>query len=158
MFHGWEATSDVGAGRPRCDGLGSHGKETTAPVRLPPRKRIRALLAVLVLFTAGACSDSDRREGPVEPAQPSLVDQLKANAERFEYTIGTPGGSLTSTLLSDPLTLNPALSTDSTSGAVLGSLFDGLTETSWLNDQVEPGLAASWEHSDDGLTWLIWKS
>ena len=159
MVHGREATGD-GIGRPRCNGFGSHdsvrdGKETPAPVRLQPRQRIRALLAVLVLFTAGACSDSDRDEGPVKPAQPPIVDQLKDNAERFEYTIGTPGGSLTSALLSDPLTFNPALSTDSTSGTVLGSLFEGLTETSWLNDQVEPGLAASWEHSDDGLTWTF---
>ena len=159
MVHGREVTGD-GIGRPRCNGFGSHdsvrdGKETPAPVRLQPRQRIRALLAVLVLFTAGACSDSDRDEGPVEPVRPSIVDQLKDNAERFEYTIGTPGGSLTSTLLSDPLTFNPALSTDSTSGTVLGSLFDGLTEASWLNDQVEPGLAASWEHSDDGLTWTF---
>ena len=155
MFHRWEATGDA-----RVTGFGRYGrvrrgKATTAPVRFQPRKWVRALLAVFVLFTAGACSDSDRRAGPVEPVQPSLVDQLKANAERFEYTIGTPGGSLTSALLSDPLTLNPALSTDSTSGTVLGSLFDGLTETSWLNDQVEPGLAASWEHSDDGLTWTF---
>ena len=155
MFHRWEATGDA-----RVAGFGRHGrvrrgKATTAPVRFQPRKWVRALLAVLVLFAAGACSDSDRRAGPVEPVQPSLVDQLKANAERFEYTIGTPGGSLTSTLLSDPLTFNPALSTDSTSGTVLGSLFDGLTETSWLNDQVEPELAASWEHSDDGLTWTF---
>ena len=38
---------------------------------------------------------------------------------------------------------------------VLGYLFEGLTETSWLTDQVEPALAKSWTHSDDGLTWIF---
>ena len=38
---------------------------------------------------------------------------------------------------------------------VLGYLFEGLTETSWLTNEVEPALAESWEHSDDGLTWTF---
>ena len=38
---------------------------------------------------------------------------------------------------------------------MLSYLFEGLTETSWLTDQVEPLLAESWEHSEDGLTWTF---
>ena len=38
---------------------------------------------------------------------------------------------------------------------MLGYLFEGLTETSWLTDEVEPGLAESWERSEDGLTWTF---
>ena len=38
---------------------------------------------------------------------------------------------------------------------MLGYLYDGLTETSWLTDEVEPSLAESWERSDDGLTWTF---
>ena len=30
-----------------------------------------------------------------------------------------------------------------------------MTETSWLTNQVEPGLAESWERSEDGLTWTF---
>jgi ABC-type transport system substrate-binding protein len=30
-------------------------------------------------------------------------------------------------------------------------VFNGLTETSWLNDAIESALAESWEPSDDGL-------
>ena len=87
--------------------------------------------------------------------EPGVVERLKQNAENFQYTIGKSGGALTFATISEPLTLNLAISTDAGSSGVLGYLFDGLTETSWLTDQVEPGLAESWESSDDGLTWTF---
>ena len=83
------------------------------------------------------------------------ISQLRQNAENFEYTIGNPGGSLTFATISEPLTLNLAIANDASSSGVLGYLFEGLTETSWLTDEVEPALAESWEHSDDGLTWTF---
>ena len=83
------------------------------------------------------------------------MERLRRNAEEFEYTIGKQGGALTIATISEPLTLNLAISTDAGSSGVLGYLFDGLTETSWLTDQVEPALAESWEHLDDGLTWTF---
>ena len=85
----------------------------------------------------------------------SVVDQLKRNAEQFEYAIGTPGGTLTIATISEPLTLNLAIANDASSTGVLGYLFEGLTETSWLTDRVEPALAESWERSDDGLKWTF---
>ena len=85
----------------------------------------------------------------------ATVAELQANAEAFEYTVGTPGGSVTYSAIGGPLTLNLALANDSSSTGILGYLFEGLTEISWLNNQVEPGLAQSWEHSDDGLTWTF---
>ncbi len=85
----------------------------------------------------------------------TLVDELKANAEAFEYTIGQPGGALTFATISEPLTFNLAVSKDSGSSGVLGHLFEGLTETSWLTAEVEPALAESWTHSEDGLTWTF---
>ena len=92
---------------------------------------------------------------PTPTPQPSVVDQLKMNAEEFEYTIGKQGGDLTLATVSEPLTFNLAISTDASSSGVLGYLFEGLTETSWLTDEVEPALAESWERSDDGLTWTF---
>ena len=65
------------------------------------------------------------------------------------------GGTLTLATISEPLTFNLAISTDASSSGVLGYLFEGLTETSWLTDQVEPALAGSWERSEDGLTWTF---
>ncbi len=85
----------------------------------------------------------------------TIVDLLTNNADAFEYAIGEHGGALTFATISEPLTFNLAISTDASSSGVLGYLFEGLTETSWLTDQVEPSLAKSWEHSEDGLTWTF---
>ncbi|MCY3951974.1 MAG: ABC transporter substrate-binding protein [bacterium] len=93
---------------------------------------------------SGATGDSD-----------SLVARLRQNAEEFGYTVGSRGGSLTIATISEPLTFNLAISTDAASSNVLGYLFEGLTETSWLTDEVEPALAESWERSEDGLTWTF---
>ena len=95
-----------------------------------------------------ACLDDSDSPG-------TIADQLRKNAEAFEQTIGKTGGVLTIATISEPLTLNLAIANDSGSSSVLGSLFDGLTETSWLTDEVEPALAESWIHSDDGLTWIF---
>ena len=85
----------------------------------------------------------------------SLVARLRQNAEEFGYTVGSHGGSLTLATISEPLTFNLAISNDAGSSNVLGYLFEGLTETSWLTDEVEPALAESWERSEDGLTWTF---
>ena len=85
----------------------------------------------------------------------ATVAQLRNNAEGFGYSIGRHGGNLTFATISEPLTLNLAISRDASSSGVLGYLFEGLTETSWLTDEIEPGLAESWEHSEDGLTWIF---
>ena len=77
------------------------------------------------------------------------------NAKEFEYTIGERGGNITVATISKPLTFNLAISNDAGSSDVLGYLFEGLTETSWLTDRVEPSLAESWEFSADGLTWTF---
>ena len=109
------------------------------------RITVAFLVASSVLLLA-ACTDE---------AEPDIVEQLKQNAEEFEYTIGKHGGTRTFATVSEPLTLNLAISTDAGSSGVLGYLYDGLTETSWLTDEVEPSLAESWERSEDGLTWTF---
>ncbi|MYA83454.1 MAG: hypothetical protein F4155_14330 [Acidimicrobiales bacterium] len=85
----------------------------------------------------------------------AIVEDLRRNADEFSYEVGTHGGALTLATISEPLTLNLALSNDAGSSNVLGYLFEGLTETSWLDDEVEPLLAESWERSDDGLRWVF---
>ena len=132
------------------------------------------ILLVASLLMLAACTDDSPTATPTaappivtsppdtptpEPAtptpEPGVVDQLKANAEEFEYTLGTQGGTLTFATISDPLTFNLAIANDASSSGVLGYLFEGLTEVSWLTDEVEPALAESWTRSDDGLTWTF---
>ncbi len=120
------------------------------------------LPALITLIVATACADDDDAgvgESPgaaVEPAaEQSTVDRLRANAAAFEYRAGKHGGTLTVATISDPLTFNLAIANDASSSGVLGYLFEGLTEVSWLTNEVEPALAESWENSGDGLTWVF---
>ena len=148
---------------------------------MPTRFRVLwlylALIALVATAVTVACGDDDADPGESEPAteaataeptatptaeataearaEDGRLGQLRANAAEFEYRIGTFGGTLTSAILSDPLTFNLAISTDATSSGVVGYLFEGLTEVSWLTDEVEPGLAESWENSPDGLSWTF---
>ena len=115
--------------------------------------RVSALLAGFAALALLACSDDSPSIMSDSPG--TIADELKQNAEAFEYTTGQAGGTLTVATISEPLTLNLALANDAASSDVLGYLFEGLTEISWLTNEVEPALAESWTHSDDGLTWTF---
>ncbi len=151
-----------------ADARGSGTGLTSAEVE----EAIRSALAAIPAPEAGPSAEEverivqaalDEREaaGPAPPADPApgdrgaVVEQLRRNAEAFEYSIGRRGGSLTVATISEPLTLNLAIATDASSSGVLGYLFEGLTEASWLTDEIEPLLAESWERSEDGLTWTF---
>lgn len=51
-------------------------------------------------------------------------------------------------ILSDPKTFNPALSTESPN--IFGLTYEGLTMTNGLTNEIEPDLAEGWEVSEDG--------
>ena len=84
------------------------------------------------------------------------VALLEAAADAFEYEIGEFGGELTFATIAEPLTFNLALANDAGSSGVLGNLFEGLTDISWLTGEPEPNLAESWDVSADGLTWTFY--
>ena len=126
------------------------------------RSQRRAGLVVLAMLAAAllwsGCSD----EIPVSPEllvtdeEEDTVGRLRANAEAFEYEIGEYGGTLTFATIGEPLTLNLALANDASSSGVLGNLFEGLTEISWLSGEPQPNLAHTWDVSADGLTWTFY--
>ncbi|MCU0607235.1 MAG: ABC transporter substrate-binding protein, partial [Candidatus Edwardsbacteria bacterium] len=64
------------------------------------------------------------------------------------------GGTLQLDLLSDPITLDPAYLTDSTSNEVAGQIHAGLVQ---FDDgaRVMPAIARSWSVSSDGLVWTF---
>ena len=53
----------------------------------------------------------------------------------------------------DPKTFNTILAKETSSTAITGFLFEGLTRTNGVTAEVEPGLAESWKVSDSGRTW-----
>ena len=146
MFQRRESEGYVGTGNSWCRKLGTGGAIHRERRWLRRGRRASAILAVFAALTLLACSDD---------SPSTIFDELKRNAETFEYTIGEAGGSLTFATVSEPLTLNLALANDAGSSSILGYLFEGLTETSWLTDEAQPALAESWERSDDGLEWTF---
>jgi len=55
----------------------------------------------------------------------------------------------------EPPTLDPALTTDTTSLLVVGQIFLGLTNYDSKTGEIIPELAKSWSVSDDGLKWTF---
>ena len=154
-------------------------KDYIVPIRMPGRFLAVVSLGVLLLIIHAACGQTSAPtpaaqatlvppptptaaasgESPLvtstSPAPDATVARLKKNASEFAYVIGQPGGVYRVATISEPLTFNLAIANDASSAGVLGLLFEGLTETSWLTDEVEPLLAESWEYSEDGLTWIF---
>ena len=102
-------------------------------------------------LSIGCSDDTPAASGDRE----DVVAQLGANADDFKYDIGEYGGSLTFATIAEPLTFNLALANDAGSSGVLGYLFEGLTDISWLTGEPQPNLAESWDISADGLSWTF---
>lgn len=54
----------------------------------------------------------------------------------------------------DPKTIDPTLNTTNGGGTIVGNAFEGLCKLD-ENDKAKPGLAESWEISEDGLTYTF---
>ncbi|MGC9530442.1 MAG: ABC transporter substrate-binding protein [Candidatus Bipolaricaulaceae bacterium] len=66
--------------------------------------------------------------------------------------VGKPGGYLVIGTWNNPKTFNHHIAQETSSTDVTSRLFRGLTEVNSVTAEVEPGLAKSWEISEDGLT------
>ena len=117
------------------------------------RTRTATLLTIAAALLGALALSGCGSSGP--ETQEEIVARLRGNADSFEYAVGTHGGTITYSTISEPLTFNLPLANDAGSSGYLSYVFEGLTETSWLNDAIEPALAESWEHSDDGLEWTF---
>ena len=119
-------------------------------------KLILSTLVVASLLLLACSDDIPSASEESTEARADTVSALVANADAFEYEIGEYGGELTFATISEPLTLNLALANDAGSAGVLGFLFEGLTDISWLSGEPQPNLAHTWDVSDDGLTWTFY--
>ena len=125
--------------------------------RLRSERWTAGLLIIMATLIVAACTPTPPPPSPT-PApelQEEIVARLRRNADTFEYAIGKHGGTITYATITEPLTFNLAIANDAGSSSYLSYLFEWLTETSWLTDEVEPALAESWERSDDGLAWTF---
>ncbi|MCD4712514.1 MAG: peptide ABC transporter substrate-binding protein [Clostridiales bacterium] len=110
-------------------------------------KRFLSLLLVLVMMTSllAACGAKDPE--PTTPVAETPVDETPAPTEEPAET--TPQVLLWN-VGADPKTIDPTLNGASDGGDVINQTFEALTrEKSGI---VYPGIAESWEVSEDGLT------
>ena len=80
---------------------------------------------------------------------PALLTTLAACADA-----GTSSGSLRYYLTADPVTLDPALSTDVQSGEVVAMLYDNLVQFD-VDGRLVPGLARTWESDSTGRVYAF---
>ncbi|MBN3038446.1 MAG: ABC transporter substrate-binding protein [Candidatus Omnitrophica bacterium] len=80
---------------------------------------------------------------------------LEARAEEYRPQIGTYGGELVFSTTSDPKSFNPILAKETSTTAVTGLIFEGLTRTNGITTEVEPNLALSWKVDESGLKWTF---
>ena len=80
---------------------------------------------------------------PVEtPAQPSSGEP--------KY-----GGEIVAYIGGDPMNLDPAVLTNYNATLIISNLAEGLLRLAPAGADIEPGIAESWECSEDGLTWTF---
>jgi len=126
-------------------------------------KKAAPLIFVLILF-AGIIilfksMGSDSREIPdtrgtgLESPTDEEFDKLAA---AFHREIGTYGGILQLASLTEPKTLNVHLSQETSTGAFVGYLFEGLMDLDPVTNEVIPHLAKRWEHSEDYYEWTFY--
>jgi len=120
--------------------------------RRPPGQIL--LVVVGITFAAGLLL---ARQPPLDaqskpPALPGIPNP-KVASEAPE--IGRFGGTLVDAQISEPRTFNPVIVTDTSTGRVLGLLFEGLVEGNYITGEIEPALAESWTISPDARTWTF---
>jgi oligopeptide transport system substrate-binding protein len=99
-------------------------------------KRVLALIAVAIALH-GADEDWKKKYAPPTPAYREI-------AQEFSFNNGT-----------EPETLDPALMTGVPEGRLATGLFEGLVMLDPGTLESRPGIAASWEISADGLTYVF---
>ena len=74
---------------------------------------------------------------------------------RVSGDIGRPGGRIVIALRSEPKTLNPLISPDTTSREVISTMQADLVHINRATQLTEPALAKSWKVSADGLQYTL---
>ncbi len=109
---------------------------------------LKAFLIIIVLFL------------PIYLIKPSGEEKIykieRVNPENFHLKIGKEGGTLKRALSGDAKTFNPVMAQETSSTAVIGVLFNGLTKTDLKTLLPEPDLAEKWERDDSGKVWRFY--
>ncbi|HIE59477.1 MAG TPA: ABC transporter substrate-binding protein [Persephonella sp.] len=108
-----------------------------------------AIISIIILFLPFYLISPNNEA--VDTSAVKKIDITKAYV-----SIGIPGGVLKKALSGDAKTFNPAMAQETTSTAVIGYLFNGLTKTNIKTLLPEPDLAEKWEHNENGTVWYFY--
>jgi peptide/nickel transport system substrate-binding protein len=105
-------------------------------------KLLLALAALALLLGVAACGGDDDDEGA-------------ADTTAADTTAAASGGTLVFGTSADPVVLDGALVSDGESLRAIDQIFETLVSLKPGTTELEPGLAKSWEISDDGLVYTF---
>jgi peptide/nickel transport system substrate-binding protein len=102
-------------------------------------------------------SDSSIKPEQSEPSSKPKASQTVDTISSDEYSpkIGSYGGQLILSTIANPKSFNPIIAKETSTTAITGYIFEGLTTVSGITNEVEPNLAESWSVAEDGLTWTM---
>ena len=101
---------------------------------------VMVLMLTLVLVGTAAAEELDR----------------KTASEVYFNEIGEYGGDYTLSLTSAPQTFNYYGGIDAATFTIMTNVLDSLTEENPVTQEIEPGLASSWDFEDDGETVILY--
>jgi len=108
---------------------------------------LKALLLIVALFLPIYMITSDSNIS----FQKGFIKKI--DISKLEPVPGKEGGVLKRALAGDAKTFNPVMAQETTSTAVIGVLFNGLTKTNVKTLLPEPDLADRWERNEEGTVW-----
>jgi peptide/nickel transport system substrate-binding protein len=131
-------------------------------MRFPRRITLAMLLtlglAVLGLSACGNGEEKAHEEGTAAAAagiaRPDTLPR-PAGALIKENASGVYGGRYVATVRSDPKTWNALAANETSTTDITNLLFEGLVSFNNKTQETEPALAASWDRSQDGLSWTF---
>lgn len=122
------------------------------------RKGVGRILCCLALVSAmvGLGCGKDISKATTEGKNsPPASAKTSVPASEYHPKIGTYGGYLVESSISNPKSFNPIIAQETSTTGLTQYIFEGLTKISGITDEPEPALAKSWDVSSDGLTWTV---
>lgn len=113
-------------------------------------KRIIIIIGLLVAVYAFVLAFALERH--VDEPRFHMVAPLPADPDTALCEPGEFGGQVLIGAIGDPKTLNPIVSSETSSRDIIARIFSSLLGYDNITQEITPGLAKSWEFSDDNLT------
>lgn len=115
------------------------------------------IVFAMSLFLA-ACGGGDDKETDSDAGDTDQTEETDDAEDTDSSADGEAGladeQELSVNIKTEPPSLHPGTSSDTTSSAVLDQVFEGLTRVNQDNE-IEEGMAESWDVSEDGLTYTF---